>query len=399
MGQQACCANKDVKDTDALDPQPQQVLEAPWTERAVSESDRGKLQAATPQPSTTTAAAAPTDRSCTLEIHSATLLRSFAKIGGMDPYVVVRTKGLNTAPVEIFRSEPHKGGNKEPKWNQSVLLGEIPENVCIDVWDKNHFHKDVFCGSVTIPCSADMGLDNHEFTLEKRTSATGSVCVTFHSDTSRQAETRKRTETNPSLGGEMDEMLDSVSRKDKSHKTKTISLQREQLPEHEGEHEDDGGAADVGPPITREASKPSAAFPAHALMGSWTCVATHGLEDFLVASGAGMFQRKIANAAKWPAWDFAAKDDDIVFINHSAIGDIREEFPIGKVYDWVDGKSNKWKCDAKWTTSGDGGTLTHTRKGVQGDYTEERQVTGDELKFTLSNPSVGCSWGRTFKRD
>merc|ERR1711976_404675 len=103
-----------------------------------------------------------------------------------------------------------------------------------------------------------------------------------------------------------------------------------------------------------------------------------------------MFQRKIALAAKWPSWDFVANGEQVIFINHSAIGDIREEFPLGKEYDWVDGKSNKWKCTATWTPSADGGTLLHDRKGSEGDYKEARVVSGDELKFTLTNAKVGC---------
>merc|ERR1711920_487411 len=112
-----------------------------------------------------------------------------------------------------------------------------------------------------------------------------------------------------------------------------------------------------------------------------------------------MFQRKIAKAAKWPAWDFAADGEKIIFVNHSAIGDIKEEITVGKEYDWVDGKSNAWKCEATWTASGDGGKLFISRKGSPGDYTEERTIAGDSLEFILNNEKVGVSWGRKFKRD
>merc|ERR1712194_158355 len=184
-------------------------------------------------------------------------------------------------------------------------------------------------------------------------------------------------------------------------KKTTLKLQGMKLPvECDANDEEDEAPEDVGGgAVVKLISRPASAFPANALMGSWTCVATQGLDEFLIASGAGMFQRKIAGAAKWPAWDFAADGDKIVFVNHSAIGDIREELPLGKEYDWVDGKSNKWLCEATWTATDDGGTLVVSRKGSPGDYSEERKVTGDKLEFTLSNSKCGASWGRTFSRD
>merc|ERR1712238_350344 len=87
------------------------------------------------------------------------------------------------------------------------------------------------------------------------------------------------------------------------------------------------------------------------LCTSWTCVATTGLEEFLKHSGVGVFQRKLAMAARWPAWEFTVHEGSVHFLNHSAMGDLHEE----------------------------------------------RNVEGDTLTFSLTS-SDGATWGRVFTR-
>merc|ERR1711937_660232 len=84
--------------------------------------------------------------------------------------------------------------------------------------------------------------------------------------------------------------------------------------------------------------RPSENFQPAVLVGKWKCVHTWGMEEFLKASGVDMWSRKFALAAKWPSWEFHQKDGAILFINHTAIGDLKEEIDFDKPYNFIDGK-------------------------------------------------------------
>jgi len=334
-------------------------------------------------------------------VHGATLSRSFAKIGTMSPYAIVRADKF-----EILQTKAHSGAHKKPVWNECIKRDNVPETIDIAIWDKNNFHKHVFCGSVTIPCFAEEAfLEKQEFVLEKRMASTGTVCVTLKICTRENAEKDHdtlaslfRQNTAHSLGGEFDEIVEAVALRSHSRKGTTLKMQSAVAIPEEAADEEEGQEDDSRPEFGSVVSTPSAKFPAHAIVGNWTCIATEGLEEFMIKSGVGMFQRKIAKAAKWPSWDFAADHDKIVFINHSAIGDIREDIPLEEEYDWKDGKSNPWKCIATWTKHPGGGVLLIERKGSMGNYSEERRITHDELVFILKNPQYDAQWGRTFTR-
>lgn len=335
-----------------------------------------------------------------VDVHSAALDRSFAKLGDMSPFAIVKSRLKKGEATEVLRTTPHASGHKAPKWDANHIFEDMPLFVDVEVWDKNTFHKNVFCGSVSIPCSSER-LEKQEFTLEKKGKTTGSLCISMRPEKLMSEEARTRAATHMTqathVGAELDDMLDFQEREDGSKKA-PITLQQEEMPaEADGEQDEEEEV--VESPMSKAKSTPSAGFSANAIVGSWKCVGTNGLDEFLIKSGASIFQRKIAKAAKWPAWDYIAKGDDLVFVNHSAIGDITEEFPIGTEYEWRDGKRNAWKCQATWTPTADGGSLVHSREGVAGSYTEERVVSGDKLEFTLTNPACGASWGRTFTRE
>mmetsp|Transcript_4996 Transcript_4996/g.16169 ORF Transcript_4996/g.16169 Transcript_4996/m.16169 type:complete len:89 (-) Transcript_4996:23-289(-) len=86
-----------------------------------------------------------------------------------------------------------------------------------------------------------------------------------------------------------------------------------------------------------------------------------------------------------------------MFVNHSAIGDLIEKFPLDKEYDWKDGHGNPMKCKAVWTTSDEGGTLLTERSGAIGSYKEERNIVGNRLTFILTH-GTGVAWGRVFEK-
>mmetsp|Transcript_96516 Transcript_96516/g.277187 ORF Transcript_96516/g.277187 Transcript_96516/m.277187 type:complete len:427 (-) Transcript_96516:51-1331(-) len=366
---------------------------------ATSSAAAAAPSAAEAGPSAAAAAGADAEevaRDFVLEVHSATLNRSFAKFGWMDPYAIISCDS-----VEVSRTNPAKSAHKSPTWDMKHQFnsGKLPPFVMIEVYDKNNFHRDVFCGTVTVPLSSDMGsLELRDFTLTKKGRSTGSVRLSLKVldprtglPAAQEAEEPKaRTNT---LGAEFDQVVTWASGKQDGNVQLTLQEQGPSSPSAGKiqEEEEPEEQPEIDQPTTNDGGK------AALLMGSWKCVDTYGLEEFLKASGVGIFQRKIAMAAKWPGWDFSNEGDFILFINHSAIGDLKEEIPLNKEYAYKDGHKNDYTCLAQWIPSVDGGCLKIDRKGKIGDYVEERTIKGARLDFALTH-SNGVKWGRSFER-
>merc|ERR1719162_2953735 len=88
------------------------------------------------------------------------------------------------------------------------------------------------------------------------------------------------------------------------------------------------------------------------LQGTWTCVGTFGLEEFLKSNGVGWAKRKAAMGAPWPTWEFQQSGDNIVFINNSAVGVLREEITANRQpFKIVDGWKQTINCIAYWEDS------------------------------------------------
>jgi len=347
----------------------------------------------------------------TLEIHSAALDRSFAKFGWMDPYAIILADGK-----EVERTKPATGAHKSPHWDvaHNFSAGHIPQHITIQVWDKNNFHKDVFCGGASMPCAEDMGsLAQQKLTLTKKDLPTGMLTISISAKEVRPAGSPKNAASSSfrpelirskSLGGEFDHLMAMVTPQDGAAAPKSADNASLTLIEvHHPEGEAAPAVASTSPPAAPANRSKSAegvgamsSIATH-LAGSWRCVETFGLEEFLKATGVGMFQRKIAMAAAWPKWDFTVDGDILKFINHSAIGDLFEDIPLNKEYLWKDGHKNEMKCTASWQATPDGGCLTISRSGAIANYSEERAVSGNQLKFLLKHSS-GVTWGRTFER-
>lgn len=354
-----------------------------------------------------------------LEIKGAKLSRSFAKIGWMSPYAIVTVGGK-----EAMRTSPARGAHKDPMWGAVFSMPEAPQKLSISVWDQSDFHRDSFCGSATIPCSEDMGRLEMDFQLTKRGRPTGTLGAVFVVMTGLKPRT---TQKSHSVGTEMDVMISYVnSRRSKSWdspstsgttmgSTAPLSLQQgrpslnlaDSFPEAEDD-DDDGEArgsvvlnlpaTDVSP--TRDAAVELSAIASagQVLSGPWTCVATEGLESFLKSTGVGVIQRKFALSARWPSWNFSVSEDRIIFINHTAIGMLQEEIPLGRDYTSIDGSKSTIASHATWTPTADGGILSIDRSGPPGIYKEVRTVKGNSLEFVLTNKAVGNYWGRSFVR-
>mmetsp|Transcript_59779 Transcript_59779/g.142275 ORF Transcript_59779/g.142275 Transcript_59779/m.142275 type:complete len:1068 (-) Transcript_59779:24-3227(-) len=133
--------------------------------------------------------------------------------------------------------------------------------------------------------------------------------------------------------------------------------------------------------------------------GRWTCTATWGLNEFLTACKFSLLRRKAAMSAPWPTWEFQQSGDHIIFINQTAVGELREEFTVnGAPYTTVDGWKQTVKCKASW----DKEKLIIERDGPQGKFREERFIdSSGKLQFVLNalQPEVATvKWGRTFSK-
>ncbi|CAJ1461950.1 unnamed protein product [Effrenium voratum] len=143
----------------------------------------------------------------------------------------------------------------------------------------------------------------------------------------------------------------------------------------EEEDEDEEGDGDVEP-----------------LLGSWLCMDTWGLEEFLKANNVNLIQRKLALSAKWPSWDFERTAGGLRFVNRTMLGDLVEEVCFDREYENRDGQGNLLKCRAEWLPQKRGGCLRTSRKGDIGSWVEERSVSDDKLSFKLTH-SNGAKWG------
>jgi len=130
--------------------------------------------------------------------------------------------------------------------------------------------------------------------------------------------------------------------------------------------------------------------------GCWKCVDTFGLDQFLQKMKVGRLQRMAANKAPWPTWEFNQAGNMFRFVNHSAMGDIVEEFEVGgNEYTFTDLKQNVQVCKAYW----ENGVLKIDKViPGQGSSTESRVIENDKLKFSIYVPNVDFTWGRTFER-
>lgn len=327
----------------------------------------------------------------TIDLHSAHLNRSFANFGWMDPYAIIAVDGKEEARTKAAKFE-----HKEPKWESTFSVSHddaCPSVVSVAVWDKNHFHKDVFCGSVTIPCEVAMGkLDHMEFNISKNGQNTGSVTVSLHAKVVQAVHQADHSKHVASM--EFDHLLAWLSGKSKL----VLHLEEHDhaKPISAGGHEEEDEAHAAVDAKKSAVSKDWKLTPE--LYGAWKCTDTFGLEEFLKASNIGVFQRKIAMAAKWPAWEFSEQDGRVIFVNHSALGDLKEEIHIGEDYEFKDGHGNLMTCRATWEATSTGGTLNIERSGKIANYTEVRRVEGNKLHFTLTH-EIGGTWGRSFERD
>jgi len=331
-----------------------------------------------------------------LVLHDAELLRSFAKVGSMRPYVVVSIGGR-----EVYRSPVVTSADKHPRWESTctVRSENMPKALEVSVRSSTRVGTDNLCGSVVVPCSEGMpDLAEKEFWLTKHGQTTGALRLSLSRVT---AATLLSPSASKGLFSRSKSFMHSAS------SMMFDSTVDSTLIDEEPQNEDSKGAetkrASTAEKVPADIPEEQATAAIdldslQILMGTWTCIATEGLEDFLKHAGVGIIQRKIALAAKWPTWDFSLSGERVIFINHAQLGDLREEVVLdGSTYEHKDLQGHALTCRAKWEKTPDGGVLTMWRDSQVGSFHETRRVAGDSLEFMLTKAD-GKSWGRTFKR-
>mmetsp|Transcript_12743 Transcript_12743/g.28893 ORF Transcript_12743/g.28893 Transcript_12743/m.28893 type:complete len:701 (+) Transcript_12743:1-2103(+) len=143
----------------------------------------------------------------------------------------------------------------------------------------------------------------------------------------------------------------------------------------------------------------AATSPAAVFSGRWTCTGTWGLNEFLTACKFSLLRRKAAMSAPWPTWEFQQSGDHIVFVNMTAVGELREEFTVnGPPYTTVDGWKQTVNCKAAWDAKNPS-KLIIEREGPQGKFREERYIDEQgKLQFVLNSHTPEAKWGRTFEK-
>eukprot|EP00928_Gymnodinium_smaydae_P097336 TRINITY_DN87_c0_g1_i1.p1 TRINITY_DN87_c0_g1~~TRINITY_DN87_c0_g1_i1.p1 ORF type:complete len:299 (-),score=42.34 TRINITY_DN87_c0_g1_i1:163-1059(-) len=151
--------------------------------------------------------------------------------------------------------------------------------------------------------------------------------------------------------------------------------------------------------VEGEEEDPALQGIAASLSGSWECVATWGLDDFLKRMGARWPDRALAGRAPWPSWEFSFRGKEVTYVNRSSFGVMTEVFVLGgPEYMHKDLRGNRTTCRAYLQS----GALVIERSGSHlphGVHKEVRFVNGDgELEFSLGVETLGndCSWGRKF---
>eukprot|EP00931_Biecheleriopsis_adriatica_P038226 TRINITY_DN21918_c0_g1_i1.p1 TRINITY_DN21918_c0_g1~~TRINITY_DN21918_c0_g1_i1.p1 ORF type:complete len:341 (-),score=44.72 TRINITY_DN21918_c0_g1_i1:73-1095(-) len=313
----------------------------------------------------------------------AKLSRSFAKFGWMNVYAQVLIDG-----EQVCRTATARWAHKKPKWDFCAQI--VPKEACaitIVVRTRNPLGKDVLCGAVSIPCSDDMlELTGEHFKLRKESECTGAVHISLLQRPRVQAARRK------GLSQKMGQVapFDSVV---PSEKPRAVCK---------------GG--DDRSPASDKTTRPSEPGMdeerldklqscVHPLSGSWRCVDSEGLDDFLKAAGGGFLERSLFLNAGRLIWKFSVGSDWINYIAHTATGIIGESVPLdGSSFVQEYCRGSLFECRASWENSEYGGVLTIRRQGSAGSYVEVCRVHGNNLSYVLSiDPE--CSWSCTFRRE
>jgi hypothetical protein len=130
--------------------------------------------------------------------------------------------------------------------------------------------------------------------------------------------------------------------------------------------------------------------------GTWECVETFGLDEFLQAMKVGRIRRMAAVKAPWPSWQFTHKGNDVTYINKSKFGVMTEAFKVdGSEYSHKDLEGNVTTCKARI----EGTSLIIERVGKEHKATETRTIkNGDTMDFKLEMAGISQTWGRRFTR-
>jgi len=138
--------------------------------------------------------------------------------------------------------------------------------------------------------------------------------------------------------------------------------------------------------------------PGSEFTGSWKCIETWGLDEFLKACKVSKMQLMAAGSAPWPSWQFEQDGNKFKFVNTGIMGVLEEKFVVdGPEFISIDGRKQKRTCKAFWQDH----HLIIERSSPQGNLREDIHIDADGLlQFKLESIEEGnqASWGRIFQR-
>jgi len=126
-----------------------------------------------------------------LTVHRGVFNRSFAKFGKMDPFIVLspnqdpsKTQRARVAKKNKMVSSTHPGGNLKPEWEWTfpAFRLDASQECIIDVYDRNHFHKNTYMGSTLVSfvtLNANAKISDNPCSVVKKEMETGIIWVSL----------------------------------------------------------------------------------------------------------------------------------------------------------------------------------------------------------------------------
>jgi len=154
------------------------------------------------------------DTDVRIRIQRGKIHRNFAKVGVMDPFVILspnsepsKTTRAKIAKSHNMISAADSGGHFAPKWNwdfPSFKLGASRE-IVLDVYDRNQYHKNTYIGTAQVGltelCSGNRMVRDYPCAINKHGEETGIIWLTVQStshDREKEPKTNRSTPSSPS---------------------------------------------------------------------------------------------------------------------------------------------------------------------------------------------------------
>lgn len=151
------------------------------------------------------------DTDVRIRIQRGKIHRNFAKVGVMDPFVILSPNSEPSKSVRAKIAKSHNmisaadsGGHFAPKWNwdfPSFKLGASRE-IVLDVYDRNQYHKNTYIGTAQVGlteiCSGSRMVRDYPCAINKHGEETGIIWLTVVSSSQEREKGYKSTKSGAS---------------------------------------------------------------------------------------------------------------------------------------------------------------------------------------------------------